>query len=218
MTGGFRLRNIQEECERIIDAPNICLETSRTGEHYRLARFHTNQYYNISSAIGIGRNRAQFNELLIGKSKDQDINLHEVRVMAATGFDAGLLAGTLQHYQDFREDVRITYMHERDGELTLRDESVFGRDEGVLIVHTVAVSFNGVERAIRLVQDLPSQPYVAGFLVLLDRSPVGSQWRKRFIAFKHAIGMHRPIEAYHSEEECPSCEKGIRLLDVREAA
>lgn len=218
MTDRFRLRDIQEECERVIDAPNICLETVRTGEHYRLARSHTNRYYQISSAIGIGRNRERFGDLLIRKAKDQDMDLSEVRVLVATGFDAGLLAGTLQHYDDFREDVRITHVHERNGKLVLRDESVFGRDEGVLIVHTVATNFNGPERVIRLVHDLPAQPYMTGFLVLLDRSPTGSQWRKRFMAFKHGIGMQRPIEAYADERVCPSCIKGVQLRDVRETA
>jgi len=217
---GFGLNSLHE-CERIIGAEDIFLETNRTGEHYQLSRFHTNTCYRLSLAMGIGGNREVFSRRLVDELAASRINAEEVSALVATGIDAVLLAGTLQHFRVFKRQPCLTYVYERDGALALREGFVFEKDEKVLLVHVAAIRFQRIARIIDLIQSSVSgsdqQPCVEGFMVLLDRSPVGLDWRAPLCAFGSIVGMRKPIDAFPTNPKmCPLCVQGIPLGDLSE--
>lgn len=219
---GFGLNSLHE-CERIIGAEDIFLETSRTGEHYQLSRFHTNTCYRLSLAIGIGGNREVFSRRLVDETEESHIDVGEINVLVATGIDAVLLAGTLQHFRAFKKQPRLTYVYERNGVLALREGFVFEKDEKVLVIHVAAIRFQRIAWTIDLIQrsvsDLGQQPCVEGFMVLLDRSPMGLDWRTPLCAYKSVIGVRKPIDPFPTNPKmCPLCIQGIPLGDLSETA
>lgn len=220
---GFAL-NSMHECERIISAKDVFLETNKTGMHYRLSRFHTNTCYRLSSVMGSGDKREILSRGLVDTMEDARIDADDIGAFVAIGVDGALLAGTLQHFRIFKRHPRLTYVYDQDGELMLREGFSFEKDEKIWIVSPAAIRFQRIARTIDLIQrsvvpGIECQPCVEGFIILLDRSPVGLDWRKNLCAYKSVIGMRKPIAAYPTNPKmCPFCIQGSPIADLREAA
>ncbi len=217
---GFKLRN-QEECNHIINDPAVYLQTSRTGVHYEISGYHTDTCYRFSWAMGFGDYREVFSRVLIDQGEECDLNTEDIRVLVGTGVDAALLAGTLQHFREFQR-ARLTYVYKDGDRLRLREGSSFEKDEGVLLVHTAGVTYDRVAETINLIFDSTppgEQPCVQGCMVLFDRSPESSDWRKRFAAFKMVVGIRSPIVPYIADSFlCPYCVAKMPVINALEAA
>ena len=219
---GFSLDSMHE-CEHIISAPDVFLETSRTGVHYRLSRFHTDTCYRLSPVMGVGSHREIFSRRLVDEMGDQGIDCGEIGAFVATGVDGALLASTLQHYRTFKKQPRLTYVYEQDGALALREGFSFEKDEKVWVISPAAIRFRRIAQTIDLIQRAGShpdhQPCVDGCMVLLDRSPVGLDWRRGLCAYRFIVGMRKPIVAYPTNPKiCPFCIQGVPIGDWTETA
>lgn len=212
-----------EECQRIIRAETVCLDSTVTKEHYQLSgRIHTDKAYLLHPILQWGSHRELLARELLRVLLTKGINIQrDVDALVATGITAMQLCCTLQHFIGLQEK-RLVFVEQDRGRVTLGRGFAFLRDERVLLVHFAAVQYRTIRATIKAVHEWGDrtgiQPCVIGFAVLFDRSPEGSQWENDLAAFKHAALFREPLRIYPADKRrCKLCKLGIPLVDLRGA-
>ena len=111
----------------------------------------------------------------------------------------------------------------RDGKtMVLGQGFSFQNNEKVVVVHFAGASFNGLRRAIEAIHrfgdETGIQPCIKGVVVLIDRSPIGSNWENDFLTFQRIVAIRSPLIAYPaSNGKCALCLEGRSLVDLSTA-
>ena len=183
------LLGFERQCKELVLEEATWLRTAERNVHWKVSSYHTDSICDLSTVFGNGGNREIFAQRLNEVLPDSRIIPGEIDTLVPTDENANLLAGTLQHFRNFRYTAikRMEWVLMPNGErrLILGASFSFKRDERTLIVHTAGISFRRIEEAKQVIYRSAGdqQPCVEGFLVALDRSPVASPWRNNFGTF-----------------------------------
>lgn len=219
----FQLRTLEEDCLKILKEGGAEMVTEKTGEHYLLASGrHAKLFYQVSHALERAADRERMARLMLMKMLAAGVIPKEINVLLGPAVGALPLLYTMQHFSDLAH-TRAIYVERSEKnkeDFELARGFSLKPDEMVYIIDDVGTTFGTVRKTIYAANQACAaggggwDAYIVGFAVLIDRTHLGFPSPNIFApTLKYICGLRIPSETF-SQEECPCCKEGIKLVRV----
>lgn len=219
----FQLRTLEEDCLKILKESGAEIITKETGEHYLLASGrHAQIFYQVSRALERAADRERMARLMLMKMLAAGIKPKEIDVLLGPAVGALPLLYTMQHFSDLAH-TRAIYAERSKGSgdnFELARGFSLKPDEKVYIIDDVGTTFGTVRKTIYAAHQSCAaggdgwDAYIVGFAVLIDRTDLDYPSPSIFApTLKYICGLRIPSKTF-SQEECPCCRMGIKLVKV----